>query len=158
MIAEKIMGQCQRKWSWKERVTLSFDKLKIGNAVYGWNEDSNERKEITSQKVERYDIQWQCHSVGDQDLIVINLNAQSIMNKVVDLEHILIEHNYHIVMITETWLHLSIFDCEVLPPRYNIFQSDWTTRGGVVAIVVRDSLVCTDIQGSSNIKKQVVWI
>lgn len=72
------------------------------------------------------------------------------MNKLEDLESIVMTHRPHILIITETWLNCNISDEEITPPGYKIYRKDRDTRGGGVAIMVKESLHVirqTDIGG-----------
>lgn len=82
------------------------------------------------------------------------MNARSIVNKVVDLEHILVEHDPHAVIITETWLNPSILNSEIIPPGYKLFRKDRESRGGGVAIVVKDCLDCEELDGAPDIENK----
>lgn len=68
-------------------------------------------------------------SNGNKDFVVLNVNARSVVNKVVELEHILIEHNPRAVIITETWLNSSVLNCEIIPPGYKIHRKDRESKG-----------------------------
>lgn len=62
------------------------------------------------------------------------------MNKIEQLEAILIALNPDIVCITETWLHGDIKDHEIVPPGYTIVRKDRITRGGGVAVLLRQGI------------------
>lgn len=64
------------------------------------------------------------------ELIVILLNARSIVNKSDSLELLLLNYELHSVVITETWLSDSISDVEVVPHGYQIYR-----RGGGVTVI-----------------------
>lgn len=46
---------------------------------------------------------------------LLNINAQSIVNKVERLEAVLLSHNEHVTVLTDTWLHDDIRDDEIVP-------------------------------------------
>lgn len=81
-----------------------------------------------------------------KSLRVLNVNAQSLSNKVDKLEYLLLTYDPHITIITETWLHEGINDSVLIPPRYQIFRRDWPTRGGGVAIVLKDCISARPLQ------------
>lgn len=68
------------------------------------------------------------------------MNARSIVNKTEQLEAVLLSHNPHIVVITETWLHSEICDQDLVPPAYEMFRRDRSTRGGGVAVLVKTGI------------------
>lgn len=59
------------------------------------------------------------------------------MNKVLDVEEVLLSHDPDILIVTETWLHEGIESTEVVPPSYNIIRKDRQSRGGGVAIIIK---------------------
>lgn len=74
---------------------------------------------------------------------ILNINARSIVNKSDQLEAIILGYNPHIVVLTETWLHSGIDDEDVFPPSYSVFRRDRSTRGGGVAVLVKQNLSAT---------------
>lgn len=46
-------------------------------------------------------------------------------------------------MVSETWLHSDISDVDVIPPSYQIFRRDRTSRGGGVAIILKNSFAAS---------------
>lgn len=58
------------------------------------------------------------------------------------LEHLLLLYNPHIAVVTETWLHDHINDCEIVPPSYKILRKDRGSRGGGVALIYKNYLSC----------------
>lgn len=58
--------------------------------------------------------------------------------------------------ITETWLHSSIINDEVIPPTHQIFRKDRDSRGGGVAIVIKKDIDATLFQDTANIES--VWV
>lgn len=70
----------------------------------------------------------------------MNINARSIVNKVIALEHLLLTYCPHILILTETWLNDEIHDSESVPPGYNIIRKDRGSRGGGVAIILKSGI------------------
>ena len=69
----------------------------------------------------------------------ILFNAQSVANKLLELQYILYNSPYECVFVTETWLHADICD-GVIDPRgwYHVFRKDRVgSRGGGVCMLVR---------------------
>lgn len=66
----------------------------------------------------------------------------------------MIAYDPHVIMITETWLHSEIQDAEVVPPNYRLIRKDRSSRGGGVAIAIKDNLIChvmSEIDNSESI-------
>lgn len=82
--------------------------------------------------------------------MVLNVNARSLLNKIEQFEAILIALEPDIICVTETWLHCDIGNCEVAPPGYFIVRKDRLTRGGGVALLLRQGIsytVMPDVPG-----------
>lgn len=62
------------------------------------------------------------------------------MNKVNQLELLLLNYDPHITVITETWLHEDINNDSIIPPSYSIFRRDRPSRGGGVAVILKDNI------------------
>lgn len=73
-------------------------------------------------------------------LTLINVNARSVLNKTEALESLLVDYEPDIVAITETWLSPAIFDHEIAPPNYTIIRKDRPSRGGGVALLIKNCL------------------
>lgn len=66
------------------------------------------------------------------------------------MEVSLLEQDPHIAVITETWLRTEICDEDVFPPCYQIFRKDRASRGGGVAVLIKnplDAVLLQDIPG-----------
>lgn len=61
------------------------------------------------------------------------------------LEHMIIVHNPHILIITETWLSSEVTSDLIIPPNYKMFRNDRGSRGGGVAIIVKSNISCLPI-------------
>lgn len=53
------------------------------------------------------------------------------------MENILLTHDPHVCVITESWLHEAIGDSEIVPPNYQLFRCDRGHRGGGVAVIIK---------------------
>lgn len=73
-------------------------------------------------------------------LRLLNVNAQSIVNKVEKLESVLLSYDPHVTVLTETWLHDDIGNDEIVPPNYKLFRRDRSSRGGGVAVVTKSNV------------------
>lgn len=56
------------------------------------------------------------------------------------MEAILLEHEPDAVIITETWLSTQVEDTDFVPPNYVCFRKDRESRGGGVAVVIKEEL------------------
>lgn len=82
----------------------------------------------------------------------MNVNARSIVNKSTDFEHILIEQQPDVVVMTETWLHPAILDSEICPPGYNVIRNDRSSRGGGVAIFIDKRIKYSVLQSPPDLE------
>lgn len=87
--------------------------------------------------------------------MILNINARSLVNKVTDLEAILFEHDPHITTITETWLSSGIANPTIFPPGYTILRKDRGSRGGGVAILVKNHILTTPLPDVSG--AEALW-
>lgn len=87
---------------------------------------------------------------------VVNINARSLVNKTVELECLLLDHNPDVAVVTETWLSDASFDFEVLPPRYRFVRKDRFTRGGGVTVILSGQLKFAVIDSDASIK--TCWV
>lgn len=78
------------------------------------------------------------------------------MNKVIDIEHVLLTRKPHITIITETWLHAEVSDSEVIPPNYKIIRKDKHTCGGGVAIILTKNLHYNRMPDIDGV--EVLWV
>lgn len=86
----------------------------------------------------------------------MNVNARSIVNKSDDLEGLLIAYNPDITVVTETWLHDSIDDADVVPVTHEIIRHDRCSRGGGVALLMKKGVQYTLVP--HNKQTEMVWI
>lgn len=86
---------------------------------------------------------------------MINVNARSVVNKTVELEAFLLEHSPDIVTISETWLSCDVCSSHTFPPGYVVLRKDRCTRGGGVAILVRDNVPVTPMPDVDGI--EALW-
>lgn len=66
------------------------------------------------------------------------MNCRSILNKELDLEHLIALHDPDVVALTETWLHDGVYDSEIAPSGFNVYRRDRGSRGGGVALLVKN--------------------
>lgn len=78
-----------------------------------------------------------------QQLRILSLNARSIVNKIDELELLLLSYNAQLVVISETWLSDKISSDEIVPPGYKLYRRDRVSRGGGVAVVAKENIAVT---------------
>jgi hypothetical protein len=72
-------------------------------------------------------------------------NAQSIVNKIQDLEIFVNHHNPSVVGITETWLTDDIPDTLFCPKGYYTLRQDRRSAGGGVALIIKNEISATRV-------------
>ena len=80
------------------------------------------------------------------------------LNKIPLLFSLIYSSDYDIFLITETWLHASIYDNEITPNGYSVYRYDRSTRGGGVLIFVKSSLPSTLSPTTFNVESISVII
>ncbi|XP_040067904.1 uncharacterized protein LOC115310035 [Ixodes scapularis] len=85
----------------------------------------------------------------------LNLNARTVANKAVELEGVLLAFNPDVEIITETWLHDQIPDNDVFPHGFKVFRRDRGSRGGGVALLIKDTIPCMSIEHGQDC--EMVW-
>lgn len=84
------------------------------------------------------------------------MNARSLLNKATALEAVFRTYEPEEVVVTETWLDEQVTNDEVFPAGYKIFRKDRYSRGGGVAIAVKDSISCTVVSGTFD--AEMIWL
>ena len=74
-------------------------------------------------------------------LKLLNVNCQSIKNKINEFASILEVHQPDIVLGTESWLDASIPNSLIFPDGYEIYRHDRSLHGGGVFICVNNQLL-----------------
>lgn len=58
-------------------------------------------------------------------------------------------------MVTETWLHSDVQNSEIMPPSYTLIRKDRGSRGGGVAIAIKNNIKFTRLNGISD--HESIW-
>lgn len=90
-----------------------------------------------------------------EQLRFVLLNARSIVNKIAELEELLFEYDPHVMAITETWLTDHITDAEIVPPTHRIIRRDRGSKGGGVALIVRNDVTCVILE--TGLDHESLW-
>ena len=90
---------------------------------------------------------------------VLNINFQSIVNKVSEFHCLLDIEKPDVVIGTESWLTPDISNNEIFPPGYTPYRADRsaTTRGGGVFILVQNNIICTE-QPQFKTECELIWV
>ena len=83
-------------------------------------------------------------------LTITHINAQSLNSKLDEFRLVFENSGVDIVCVSETWLSNSTPDGIIAPEGYQIFRNDRESRGGGVAIFVRNGLTCRVLMKSSS--------
>ena len=93
-------------------------------------------------------------------LKILNLNFQSVVNKVQELHCLLDIENPDVVVGTESWLHPDIANSKIFPRGYSVFRADRksiATHSGGVFILVGNGLLCTE-QPQFQTDCELLWV
>lgn len=101
------------------------------------------------------------HINKNKTLSVAHLNVRSLYTGFNEFQNLIIENNYDVVAVTETWLTNNIPSHTVNVNGYNFVRKDRNgSRGGGVAFYVKDHInfkvISLDIQNSNEIEN--LWI
>ena len=86
-----------------------------------------------------------CHIISWDNLVILNVNFQSIKNKKAELLNIIDSYNPSVLIGTETWLNESIHSSETFPPNNCVNRKDRSDGFGGVLVAVRSGIVCDRI-------------
>ena len=102
-----------------------------------------------------------CNETISGDVKFAYFNARSIVNKYSELELMLTSENPDLVGITETWLTGEIQDTELNFSGYGLFRNDRNndtkTRGGGVALLIKNELLPSIMTECSNTFEEIIW-
>ena len=94
-------------------------------------------------------------------LKILNINCQSIVNKVQEFWGLVETEKPDVIVGTESWLHPDIFDCEVFPPGYTPYRADRKSSkrsgGGGGFILVHEKFICTE-QPEFRSNCELLWV
>ena len=89
----------------------------------------------------------------------MNINFQSIVNKVSEFHCLLDTEKPDVVIGTESWMTPDISNNEIFPSGYTPYRADRsaTTRGGGVFILVQNNIICTE-QPQFKTECELIWV
>ena len=82
-------------------------------------------------------VQRQAH----KPLKIININFQSIKNKIAELGNFISVSDPDILIGTETWLNQTITDNEIFPPGYSLLRKDRQDGYGGVLLAIKSDMI-----------------
>ena len=71
---------------------------------------------------------------------ISHLNVRSITHEMDSILLLLKDNNLDVLTVSETWLSPKVTDAEITIPGYSIVRKDRNSRGGGVAIFIRDRI------------------
>ena len=94
-----------------------------------------------------------------RQLKLMNINFQSIRNKIPAFQALIEKEKPDVIFGTETWLDNSVYCNEILPSNYQFFRKDrnTTTIGGGVLLAIRDNLIAKDEPDLYSETCESVW-
>lgn len=107
----------------RDKVSLVYDKLRINNDIYQWDDKTNDvaliRPHSTTLSQKKQEAGKQALPSAQRawsKITFCNINSRSIVRKTDFLEALLLGIEPDYVALTETWLTIDIRDAEVTPP------------------------------------------
>ena len=91
-------------------------------------------------------------------LKMLHLNIQSLVSKVDELRSIFTFTNSTILTLSKTWLSADTLDSEMEISGYNVYRRDHKTKGGGVAVYIRNDICAvrrTDLESSDV---EALWL
>ena len=116
--------------------------------------------QVSSTPLKPNDHQNRPTTLTPKKLKILNVNFQSVVNKVPDLQCLIDTETPDIIVGTESWLSIDIRDSEIFPPGYTPYRADRvskTTRSGGVFVLVRDTLICYE-QPQLRSECEITWV
>nr|CAI5844887.1 unnamed protein product [Callosobruchus analis] len=91
-----------------------------------------------------------------ESLKCAQLDIRSLLTHFDSVKTVLLQHHFHILGITESWLDKNIPDDTVHIDQYNFVRLDRGSRGGGVGFYIRNDLKYTILQ--KNYKIELIWV
>lgn len=91
-----------------------------------------------------------------KQLKIGHINIRSLTSHFSDFKHIVLQNEYHILGVSETWINNSIVDNIVQIDGYKFVHTDRVGRGGGVGLYVKDNIKFTVINLTNTIEQQ--WL
>lgn len=87
---------------------------------------------------------------------MLNMNVRSIISNCDEFEGFLHVYDADVSVLTETWLHESMSDNNIIPHSHEMVRLDRCARGGGVAIVIKEGFQYSLLHHNTNV--EMVWI
>lgn len=137
-LEKKFCNSCASE---RGNVKLNYDKLII-------REDSYVRNEKQTSEMIQIGKKWpgkgnranaSPRQTADSTFTLVCLNFRSIVNKALDLEHVILSSSPDAVTITETWLTDNVVDHEIPSPNHMLVRKEKPSRGGDVGVLLKSA-------------------
>ena len=101
------------------------------------------------------------------ELVIINMNCRSILNKQEELEHIINETGADIIILTETWMDDSVPKQSYVPDGYKILRKDRCSdfkqkygknKGGGIALLYKEKIKIEKKEYLTEEIEEIMWV
>ena len=101
------------------------------------------------------------------ELVIINMNCRSILNKREELEHIINETNADLIILTETWMDDSVPKQSYIPDGYKILRKDRCSefkqkygrnKGGGIALLYKEKIKIEKKDYLTEEIEEIMWV
>ena len=139
----------------------------ICNACRSDEEVVTDKVNLTTLKPSELPEEASALKSSKKELVIIQLNCRSIMNKTEELDHIAHETDADIIVLTETWMDSSVPQQACIPEGYSIIRKDRTTnfkqkygrnRGGGVAILYKQHIKVERKKYLTDDTEDILWV
>ena len=102
-----------------------------------------------------------------KELVIIQLNCRSILNKPEELDHIIQETDADIIVLTETWMDSSVPQQSCVPEGYCIIRKDRSENfkqkygklgGGGIAIIHKENIKVERKKYLTDETEEILWV
>lgn len=120
-------------------------------------------------KLEKEDMPEEISKIkpSNNEMLILNINCRSILNKTEEIEQILNKLDPDIVCITETWLDNSVPAQGFIPDGYKIIRKDRSddfkqkygrNKGGGIAVLYKSHLKVEKKEYMSDKVEEILWV
>jgi hypothetical protein len=97
------------------------------------------------------------NSGSDNNISILYFNSRSVKNKIPEIQSRVVNENYDVIAITESWLDDSCFDGEIFPSNYHVFRNDRNSHGGGVLLAIKSDLCPSDTCDFISDDLEIIW-
>lgn len=121
------------------------------------------------KKLDKKDLPEDINSVktSDKEILIINMNCRSAVNKVEEIKYIFDKLNPDICCLTETWFDDSVPGDALVPAGYNIIRKDRSdnfkqkyckNRGGGIAVLYKQNMNVIQKDYLTDKTEEILWV